>query len=119
MRIGTVLFRLLLGVGWVALSIASVHAAQSLGLGAAGSAFFQGFAQPWTAQFNIDFGLHLLLVAAWMIYRSRSWVIGLICAILAINLGGLFTLAYLFVVSIQAQGDFRKVLSGARGTPGN
>ena len=61
-----------------------------------------------------DFSLHLLLVAAWMIYRSRSWVVGIICAILAINLGGVFTLAYLIVVSVQAKGDMRKVLLGAR-----
>ena len=118
MGTGTIVFRLLLGVGWVVLMSVSVHAAQSLGLGAAGSAFFQGFAQPWTAQFNTDFSLHLLLVAAWMIYRSRSWVVGLICAILAINLGGLFTLAYLLVVSVQAQGDMRKVFLGVRAIPG-
>ena len=49
-----------------------------------------------------------------MIYRSRSWVVGIICAILAINLGGVFTLAYLIVVSVQAKGDMRKVLLGAR-----
>jgi hypothetical protein len=54
-----------------------------------------------------------------MIYRSRSWVVGLICAILAINLGGVFTLVYLLVVSVQAQGDMRKVLLGVRAIPGS
>jgi hypothetical protein len=114
MRIGLTSFRLLICLGWAILLVVSVHAIQAMGLGAVGAVFVGDFAHPWRAQFNTDFTIHLLLVAAWMIYRSRSWMVGLICAILAINLGGVFTLAYLLVATFQAKGDFTKVLLGAR-----
>jgi hypothetical protein len=49
-----------------------------------------------------------------MVYRSRSWIVGLICGLLALNLGGVFTLAYLLVVSILVKGDMRRLLLGRR-----
>ncbi len=112
MRFGTTVFRLALCLGWTILLVVSVHAVKTMGMGAAGAVFVSDFAHPWRAQFNTDFSLYLLLAAAWMIFRARSWAIGLIWAVLAINLGALFTLAYLLVLSIQAKGDMRMVLLG-------
>lgn len=117
MHIGTTIFRLMLCVGWAALLFVSVQAVRRMGLAAAGGVFIGDFAQPWRAQFNTDFSLHLLLAAAWMVYRSRHWALGLVWAALAINLGGLFTLAYLLAASIQARGDMRLVLLGHRAAP--
>jgi hypothetical protein len=114
MRIGLTAFRVLLGIGWLVLLVVSVHAVKAMGAGAAGTVFMGDFAHPWRAQFNTDFSLHLLLVAAWMTWRTRPWVVGLICGILAINLGGLFTLAYLLVASFRAKGDIGKILLGDR-----
>jgi hypothetical protein len=114
MRVGAIVFRLLLALGWAVLFYVSVQAIRLMGVGAAGTVFVADFAHPWRAQFNTDFSLHLLLVAAWMVYRSRPWFVGLICGVLAINLGGVFTLAYLLAVSIRAKGDMRKVLLGWR-----
>jgi hypothetical protein len=107
-------FRVALGIAWAVLFTVSVHAVQSMGVNAAGAVFIGDFAHPWRAQFNTDFTIHLLLAAAWMIYRSRSWLVGVVCAILAINLGGVFTLAYLLVATFQAKGDFAIVLLGHR-----
>jgi hypothetical protein len=112
MRLGLTIFRLALCLGWIILFVISWEAVSRMGFGAAGGVFIGDFAHPWRAQFNADFALHLLLVAAWMIYRSKSWVVGVICAVLAINLGGVFTFAYLLVVSIQTRGDMRKLLLG-------
>jgi hypothetical protein len=42
--------------------------------------------------------------------------VGVICGVFAINLGAVFTLAYLLVVSIQAKGDMRRLLLGNRPT---
>lgn len=117
MRLGMNVFRLLLSVGWAALLLVSVRAVTTMGVGGAGGVFIGDFAHPWRAQFNTDFSLYLLLAAAWMVYRARSWVLGLVWAVLAINLGGLFTLAYLLVASIQAKGDMRKVLLGRHAEP--
>jgi hypothetical protein len=112
MRLGLIVFRLALCVAWLVLFWVSYQAVSRMGFGAAGSVFIGDFAHPWRAQFNTDFGLHLLLVAAWMIYRSRSWIIGLICALLAVNVGGVFTLAYLLMVSFLVKGDMRRLLLG-------
>jgi hypothetical protein len=112
LRLGLTLFRLALFIGWLIMFWISFQAVSRMGFGAAGGVFIGDFAHPWRAQFNGDFALHLLLVAAWMIYRSKSWIVGLICAVLAINLGGVFTLAYLLVVSFLVDGDMRKLLLG-------
>jgi hypothetical protein len=112
MRIGLFLFRLALCVAWVVLFWVSFRAVSRMGFGAAGGVFIGDFAQPWRAQFNADFALHLLLIATWLVYRARSWWVGLIWAVLAINLGGVFTLAYLLVVSFQTKGDIRELLLG-------
>ena len=114
MRIGLNLFRLALAAAWVVIFWVSFQAVSRMGFGAAGDVFVGDFAHPWRAQFNGDFAIHLLLVAAWMIYRSKSWIVGLVCAALAINLGGVFTLAYLLAVSFRTDGDIRKLLLGWR-----
>ncbi len=93
MPIGTTIFRLALCLGWAMLLLVSVHAAKTMGMGAAGAVFVGDFVHPRRAQFNTDFSLYLLLAAAWMVYRGRSWAVGLVWAMLAINLGALFTLA--------------------------
>ncbi|HUO22712.1 MAG TPA: hypothetical protein VMU59_09390, partial [Caulobacteraceae bacterium] len=98
MRIGTIGFRLLLAVGWAILFYVTFEAVRQMGAGPAGKVFLGDFAHPWRAQFNTDFSLHLILVALWMIYRSRPWIVGLVFGLLAIVLGGVFTLAYLLVV---------------------
>jgi hypothetical protein len=117
MGVGLASFRLLLCLGWAVLLVVSVHAVEAMGFGAAGSVFMSDFAHPWRAQFNTDFSLHLLLVAAWMIYRSRLWVVGVVCAVLAVNLGAIFTLPYILVATFHARGDLTKVLLGHRAPP--
>jgi uncharacterized protein DUF1475 len=107
-------FRLLLCAGWIVLLWITLDAIWRMGASAAALVFLGDFAHPWRAQFNTDFSLTLLLVAAWMIYRSRSWITGIICALLAIILGSLFTIPYLLAVSFQTGGDIRTLLLGSR-----
>jgi len=114
---GFAAFQALLALGWLVLIYVSVEAVRRLGLAAGGATFVADFAHPWRAQYDTDFSLHLLLAAAWMVYRSRPWYAGVVCALLAVNLGGAFTLAYLLVVSVRARGDMRKVLLGWRAAP--
>ena len=85
-----------------------------MGINAAGTVFIADFSHPWRAQFGTDFAIHLLLVASWLVWRSRSWLVGIICAVLAINLGSLFTLAFILVSMLRNGGDLRKVLLGYR-----
>ena len=53
-------------------------------------------------------------MASWLVWRSRAWLVGIICAVLAINLGSLFTLAFILVSMLRNGGDLRKVLLGYR-----
>jgi hypothetical protein len=85
-----------------------------MGFAAAGDVFLGDFGHPWRAQFGADFTIHLLGVATWMIWRSRSLVAGIVCAILAINCGALFTIPYLLWAVWTAGGDVAAALTGAR-----
>ncbi|MET0370411.1 MAG: DUF1475 family protein [Sphingobium sp.] len=114
MKFGLNLFRLALAAGWVLLFIVSAMAVSALGADAAGDFFFGDMAHPWRAQFNIDFALHLLLVAVWMTWRDRLWFRGLFFGICAILFGAVFTFAFLIVESFRLGGDVRAVLLGAR-----
>lgn len=113
-RAGATALATVAGVGWILLFRVSAHAVAAMGMHAAGAVFIGDFAQPWRAQFNTDFTIHLLMVAAWMVWRSQSWVIGLLCGVLAINLGALFTIPYAALAVYRARGDIRAALLGAR-----
>ncbi|QKS00289.1 hypothetical protein F9288_12135 [Sphingomonas sp. CL5.1] len=97
---------------WVIMLWVSRHAIAAMGTSAAGAVFFGDMAHPWRAQFNVDFGLHLLLIAAWMLYRARNVATGLITALLAIMCGGAFTFAYLAWLVWTTRGDPRAILLG-------
>jgi len=75
------------------------------GLRRAGRRLHRRLRPPWRAQLNTDFAIQLADGRGVELYRSKSWIVGRVCALLAINLGGVFTLAYLLVVSIMVKGD--------------
>ena len=112
MRLGLLGFRVFLVAGWLALVWVTLRAVTQAGVGAAWGVFIADFADPWRVQFDTDFALHVLLIAAWMVYRAPTWGIGLLTALLAVALGGLFTLAYILVLAVLARGDMRVVLLG-------
>ena len=117
MRVGLTIFRTLVFSAWLVVMYVTIHAVLTMGTSAAGSVFIGDFAHPWRAQFNTDFSFHLLLAGAWMVYRARSWGLGLLWAICAVTLGSAFTLAYILVVSFQKRGDIRRLLLGRHAPP--
>ena len=116
MRNRTAAYSLGLGVAWLAIAVVTVRAYASGG-GDAGGAFMDQFRHPWSAQFSADLVAHALLAASWMIFRARSWALGLLWAVLAVALGSLFTLAYVLILFLQARGDVRTVLLGRHASP--
>lgn len=106
------LFRLALAVMWLGLLYVSIQAGQALGWDQAGDVFFGDMGHPWRAQFNIDFGFHLLLVAAWMAWHAQSRLLGLVFAVLSVMGGGVFTFAYLLIQSIRLRGNIPALLLG-------
>ncbi len=99
---------------WLAVATVTVWALASLGLLAAPATFFGDLSHPWRGQFYADLEAHLLLAGAWMIYRERSRGIGILCALLTLLLGALFSLPYILQASLRARGDARRLLLGAR-----
>lgn len=106
------LFRFFLVVSWIAVLAISVHAFRSKGL-IAGEVFMSDIMNGlWRAQFNTDFLAHLLIVGLWASWRQKfspaSWFIGGLCVLG----GGLFSLAYLFYLSLVHKGNVTDILVG-------
>lgn len=116
MQLNLLAYRAALVLGFLLILYVTVHAVTAGGASNAGNVFMAGFAQPWPAQFNTDFGLHLLLIGSWLVFRSRHWALGLLWAFIELNLGTVFLLPFVLITSLQEGGDFRKILLGARFT---
>lgn len=122
MRLGLGIVAATAAVAWIGMFTLSANAIGQMGYDAAGAVFLGDFAHPWRAQFNADFSMHLLLVAAWMVWRSRSWPLGLVCGLLTICMGALFLLPYL-ALAWWRSGSLEAALIGNRsawaGKPGS
>ncbi|MFC9688094.1 hypothetical protein ACFTSF_06105 [Kribbella sp. NPDC056951] len=93
--------RTALVLAWLTIMAVTVHAISTQGL-SAGSVFITDFSHPWRAQINGDFGLHLLLIMAWIAYRERG-VRRLLA--LPVVLGSVYTLPYLFAATFKVKPD--------------
>ena len=110
------IFRAAVLIAWLLVMWVSIHAVATLGFNQAGATFFGDFGNPWRAQFNADFSAHLLLMAAWIVYRQKFLLLGLLFGLAAVMFGGAFSLAYIFIASFTAKGSFKGLLLGCRAT---
>ncbi|MDB5969903.1 MAG: hypothetical protein JWQ90_2353 [Hydrocarboniphaga sp.] len=108
------IFRGVVAIAWLLVVGITIHAVLTLGVDQAGATFIGDFGHPWRAQFNGDFSAHLLLMAAWIVYREKSAMVGLPCGLLAILGGGAFSLAYIFIASFRGTGSAESLLLGYR-----
>lgn len=108
------IFRAAVLIAWLVVMWVSIHAVATLGFNQAGATFFGDFSNPWRAQFNADFSAHLLLMAAWIVYRQNYLLLGLLFGLAAVMFGGAFSLAYIFVATFTAKGSFKGLLLGYR-----
>lgn len=113
MRPGLGIVAVIAAVAWLALLTLSANAIGQMGYHAAGAVFLGDFVHPWRAQFNADFLIHLVLMAAWMVWRSRSWPVGLVCGLMTICMGALFLLPYL-ALAWWRSGSLEAALIGHR-----
>ena len=98
---------------FVVLAFVTARAIAALGLDG-GQVFLTDFAHPWRAQFNTDFVLYAIPVAAWIVWRERSLAVGALCALGSLA-GGVFTLPYLLVATVRARGSILHFLLGHHG----
>jgi hypothetical protein len=69
-------------------------------------------AMKWPGQFNLDFSCLLLLSGLWLAWRHRFSPVGIALGLLALVGGSPLLCTYLFVTSVQAQGDVKVLLLG-------
>ena len=105
-------FRVLLVALWVGLAVYTgiVIAREGMNLL---PIFFGDMAKLiWPGQFNLDFLCFLVLSALWTAWRNGFSAAGLGLSVPAFLGGAGFLLPYLFVLSLHARGDMKKVLLG-------
>ncbi len=73
------------------------------------------YALGWRAQFNIDFLIHLLLLATWVSWREGFTLKGNIFGFLSIFMGGMFGFPYILFATYKAKGDPKLLLLGVHG----
>jgi hypothetical protein len=105
-------FRTLLVSMWLVVAAITVWALLERGPLAAVSTFVRDLSHPWRAQYYSDFSAHLILLAAWILYREPSRGVGMLFALATLALGALFTLPYILVASLKAR-DAQGLLLGA------
>lgn len=111
-----VLFRLFLLASWVAILALSVNALRLEGL-TAGETFMNDIMSGlWRSQFNVDFFAHLILVGLWASWRQRFSPASLFIGVLCVLGGGVFSLAYLFFLSIVHKANVIDILLGKQRT---
>jgi hypothetical protein len=108
------ILRTFLILGSLAVALVTVTAMWSLGASGFIETVLEDVRHPWRQQLYVDFELHLLLFAGWIVWRERPLRVGLLCAGATLTLGALFTLPYLLFATVRAQGSGRALLLGAR-----
>ena len=66
----------------------------------------------WRAQFNVDFVIHLFLLATWISWREGFTSKGNLFGFLSIFMGGMFGFPYLLHATYKAQGNPQRILLG-------
>jgi hypothetical protein len=66
----------------------------------------------WRSHINVDFLLHLCLLASWVSWREGFTVHGFLLGFLCIFLGATFGFPYLLLATYEAKGDPEALLLG-------
>ncbi|MEN8819858.1 MAG: hypothetical protein ABF271_02000 [Abyssibacter sp.] len=66
----------------------------------------------WRAQFDVDFIIHLLLLATWVVWREGADGRAYLFGFLSVVMGGMFSFPYLLHATYKAHGEPRALLLG-------
>ena len=72
------------------------------------------FSLDWRSQFNIDFLIHLILLATWIVWREGNTFKGYAFGFLSIFMGGMFGFPYILYATYKAKGDPKLVVLGTK-----
>ncbi len=106
--------RLFLGLATLAIYLFTYLAITSQGLNWPAVAVGDLIALNWRSQFDVDFIVHLLLLATWVAWREGFTAKGYVFGALSIVMGGMFSFPYLIYASVKAGGDPVRLLLGVK-----
>lgn len=66
----------------------------------------------WRSQFDVDFLIHLFLLATWVIWREGATPKAYLFGVLSVVMGGMFSFPYIIYASIKAKGNVKAMLLG-------
>ena len=98
-------------LAWIIITAITIYAVSTLGINFLQYFFGDMLTNGWRMQINIDFAIHLILFALWVIWREESRTTGIVCAVL-VSLGGFFTCLYLLHRLYKADGNIKGLLLG-------
>jgi hypothetical protein len=104
--------RFFLAISAVAIFSISIYAALTKGVNWPAIFFGDLFHLDWRSQFNIDFLIHLVLLATWVSWREGFNSKGFVFGFLSIFMGGMFGFPYLLHATYKASGDPVTILLG-------
>ena len=105
-------FRILLAAIFLAIVGYTAVVIANHGMGLFGVFFGDMAKMGWPGQFNLDFMGFLLLSGFWLAWRHHVSPAGLSLGVLGVFGGAPVLTAYLFVASLQADGDPAELLLG-------
>jgi hypothetical protein len=104
--------RLFLVISTVTIFAVSIYAALTKGVNWPAIYFGDLLHLDWRSQFNIDFLIHLFLLATWVSWREGFTIKGFVFGFLSIVMGGMFGFPYLLHATYRASGDPVAILLG-------
>ena len=106
------LLRVFLAISTVAIFAISIYAALTGGVNWPAIYFGDLLSLDWRSQFNLDFLIHLFLLATWISWREGFTTKGFVFGFLSIFMGGMFGFPYLLYASYKGGGDPGEILLG-------
>ena len=110
------IFRAAVLIAWLVVMWVKHSRRSDIGIQSGRCDVLRGLQRSRRAQSNADFSAHLLLMAAWIVYRQKYLLPGLLFGLAAVMFGGAFSLAYIFVATFTAKSSFKGLLLGYRAT---
>jgi hypothetical protein len=104
--------RIFLLISTVIIFAVSIYAAMTKGINWPVVFFGDLLHLDWRSQFNIDFLIHLFLLATWVSWREGFTPRGFVFGFLSIFMGGMFGFPYLLYATYKASGDPVRILLG-------
>ncbi|WP_373097616.1 hypothetical protein [Zhongshania sp.] len=109
--------KMLLIVSTIAIYAITALASLTQGLNWPAVAIADLLALGWRSQFDIDFLIHLFLLATWVTWREGAGPRAYFFGFLSIIMGGMFSFPYILFAAYKSGGESKALLLGVHARP--